>query len=137
MLIGRFRSLLAFLLDRRWQRAANGGKQHFMAKRPRKSETDSTDREGREIVRVAFRLHGPELQQVREVREMLSLNSELDAARYLMQRGLEAMTPVLTSRRSQAKMAQSVDVEKIVQAMGDPNSDFVKMMRTIADEKKG
>lgn len=42
----------------------------------------------KEVVRVTFRLHGPELQQVREVREMLSLNSELDAARYIMQRGL-------------------------------------------------
>ena len=71
----------------------------------------------KEIVRVTFRLHGPELEQVREVRDMLSLNAELDAARYLMQRGLEAMTPILTSRRSQNKMAQGVSADQIMAAM--------------------
>lgn len=77
-----------------------------MAKKPSK-----------EIVRVTFRLHGPELEQIREVRDMLSLNAELDAARYLMQRGLEAMTPILTSRRSQNKMAQGVSADQIMAAM--------------------
>lgn len=66
---------------------------------------------------MTFRLHGPELVQVREVREMLSLNSELDAARYLMQRGLEAITPSLMSRRVQSKMIEGVTPEKIVEVM--------------------
>lgn len=54
----------------------------------------------KEIVRVAFRLHGAELAQVREVQEMLNLNSELDASRYLMTRGLEAMSATLASRKA-------------------------------------
>jgi hypothetical protein len=36
---------------------------------------------GKEIVRVTFRFHGAELGQIREVQEMLSLNTEVDAAR--------------------------------------------------------
>jgi len=85
----------------------------------------------KEVVRATFRLHGPELAQVREVRDMLSLNSELDAARYLMQRGLEAMTPILTSRRSQTQMAQNVTSENIVAAM--KSVGFDKLM---AEEAK-
>jgi hypothetical protein len=81
----------------------------------------------KEIVRITFRLHGPELEQIREVRDMLSLNSELDAARYIMQRGLEAMTPILTSRRSQTKMAQGVAAESIVGAMMNSGA-FQKMI---------
>ncbi len=64
--------------------------------------------EEKDIIRATFRFHGPELAQLREIRDMLSLNSELDAARYLMQRGLEAMTATLTSRRAQTQMAQGV-----------------------------
>lgn len=48
---------------------------------------------------------------------MLSLNAELDAARYLMQRGLEAMTPTLMSRRSQSQMAQGVSAANLIEAM--------------------
>jgi hypothetical protein len=73
----------------------------------------------KELVRIAFRLHGPELDQVREVREMLSLNTELDAVRYLMQRGLEAMTATLSSRRTHAHMMKQVNTEVIVQTMLD------------------
>lgn len=79
-------------------------------------ETHETEKE---VVRVTFRLHGPELQQVREVREMLSLNSELDAARYLMQRGLEAITPTLSSRRTHAHMAKQVSTEAIMKSLMD------------------
>lgn len=71
----------------------------------------------KEIIRVTFRLHGPELEQVREVREMLSLNSELDAARYLMQRGMEAMSATLASSKASRKMASAVTSDAIVQAM--------------------
>jgi hypothetical protein len=71
----------------------------------------------KEIVRVTFRFHGPELEQIREVRDMLSLNTEVDAARYLMQRGLEAMTSSLTSRRVQSKMGQGVNPEEIIKKM--------------------
>jgi hypothetical protein len=77
----------------------------------------------KEVVRVTFRFHGAELGQIREVRDMLSLNNEVDAARYLMQRGLEAMTATLTSRRSQNLMAQQVNGEammkQLVAAMAD------------------
>lgn len=48
---------------------------------------------------------------------MLSLNSELDAARYLMQRGLEAMTPTLSSRRTHAHMSKQVSTEAILKTM--------------------
>lgn len=71
----------------------------------------------KEIIRVTFRFHGPELEQVREVRDMLSLNSEADAARYLIQRGLEAITATLTSRRVQTNMAKMVNPEVIVKTM--------------------
>lgn len=84
-----------------------------MPDKPRKSLPQ------KEIVRVTFRLHGPELEQMREVRDMLSLNSELDAARYLMQRGLEAMTPTLSSRRTHAHMAKQVSTEAILKTMMD------------------
>lgn len=73
--------------------------------------------EPKEVVRVTFRLHGPELEQVREVREMLSLNAELDAARYLMQRGLEAMSSTLASRRASKNMAAQINPDAIVNGM--------------------
>ena len=80
-------------------------------KKPIDSSTD------KEVVRVTFRLHGPELEQVREVREMLSLNSELDAARYLMQRGMEALSASLASRKASRNMAAQVSTDAIVKAM--------------------
>lgn len=70
----------------------------------------------KEVVRIAFRLHGPELESVREVREMLSLNSELDATRYLMQRGLEAMSATLASRKASRNMAAQVNAEALFKA---------------------
>lgn len=85
----------------------------------KKTKHEPTIVESKEVVRVAFRLHGPELEQIREVREMLSLNSELDAARYLMQRGLEAITPTLSSRRTHAHMAKQVSTEAILKTMMD------------------
>jgi hypothetical protein len=87
-----------------------------------------TKKPAKEIIRVTFRLHGPELAQVRDVREMLSLNSELDAARYLMQRGLEAMTPILSSRRSQEKMAQGVSADKVFAALKTSGIDVGKLL---------
>lgn len=48
---------------------------------------------------------------------MLSLNSELDAARYLMQRGLEVMSATLASRKASSKMASQVTTEAIVREM--------------------
>lgn len=82
-----------------------------------KKKNISKDETGKEVVRVAFRFHGPELAQIRDVRDMLSLNSEVDAARYLMQRGLEAMTSTLTSRRVQSQMTKGVNAETIVKQM--------------------
>jgi len=80
-------------------------------------KTTSAKTEEKDIIRATFRFHGPELEQLREIRDMLSLNSELDAARYLMQRGLEAMTATLTSRRTQVQMAKGVNAEEIVKQM--------------------
>ena len=91
----------------------------------------------KEVVRVTFRFHGAELQQIREVQEMLSLNSEVDAARHLILRGLEAMMPVLMSRRAQTKMAQSVNPDQIVQAMGAKNLDFAKLFQGMEEKEKG
>lgn len=88
-----------------------------MAKKIKNSISMELSDPEKEVVRITFRLHGPELVQVREVKEMLSLNSELDAARYIMQRGLEAMGATLASRRSTAKMAASVDPEKMMEQM--------------------
>lgn len=82
-----------------------------------KAKPVSKEEESREVVRATFRLHGPELQQVREVQEMLSLNSELDAARYLMQRGLEAMSATLASRKASKAMTGAVTPEAIVREM--------------------
>jgi len=84
---------------------------------------------GKEVVRVTFRLHGPELVQIRDVREMLSLNSELDAARYLMQRGLEAMSATLASRRASAVMSAKVDPGSIL-------GELVKLGVFSAEEAK-
>lgn len=80
-------------------------------------KTTSAKTQNKDIIRATFRFHGPELEQLREIRDMLSLNSELDAARYLMQRGLEAMTATLTSRRTQAQMAQGVNAEALIKQM--------------------
>mgnify|MGYP000848954577 CR=1 FL=1 len=88
-----------------------------MAKKMSKKETPVES--SNDLVRVTFRFHGPELQQIREVRDMLSLNSEVDAARYLMQRGLEAMTSTLVSRRAQTQMAGQVNAEKLVELMAE------------------
>jgi ribosomal protein S12 len=71
----------------------------------------------KEIVRVTFRFHGPELGQIREVRDMLSLNSEVDAARYLIQRGLETMSSTLTNRRMQTEIVKKVSAEELIKAM--------------------
>lgn len=99
--------LLASIVDSKASFVADGD----MAK---KSRTVTAPDTSKEIVRVTFRFHGSELGQIREVRDMLSMNSEVDAARYLMQRGLEAMTSTLTSRRAQGQMAQQVNGEALV-----------------------
>lgn len=82
-----------------------------------KRQTTKAIANDKEVVRVTFRLHGPELDQIRDVRDMLSLNAELDAARYLMQRGLEAMSATLASRKATKNMAAQVTTDAIVQAM--------------------
>lgn len=89
----------------------------FVEKFRMAKKTSSSPSKEKEVVRATFRFYGAELSQLREICDMLSLNSELDAARYLMQRGLEAMTATLTSRRTQAQMAQSVNAEAIIKQM--------------------
>lgn len=87
----------------------------LMAKKQIKSKTVEMGGVQKDVVRATFRLHGAELRQIREVQEMLSLNSELDAARYLMQRGLEVMSATLASRRSSTRVADAVSVDKIAE----------------------
>jgi len=88
-------------------------------KKPTAAVSSPESEPGKEVVRVTFRLHGAELEQMREVRDMLSLNSELDAARYLMQRGLEAMSSTLASRKASKLMAAAVNPAAITQGMVD------------------
>jgi len=71
----------------------------------------------KEVVRVAFRFHGAELLQIREVRDMVSLNSELDAVRYLMQRGLEAISGQLGTRRLTTKLMDTMTPERMLTAV--------------------
>jgi hypothetical protein len=71
----------------------------------------------KELVRCTLRLSGPELSQVREVRDLLSLNTELDATRYLMQRGLEAMSAQLGSMRMLRKMEASYSPQEMLPFM--------------------
>ena len=87
---------------------------------PKKSKSPSD----KEVVRITFRLHGAELEQLRQVRDMLSLNAELDAARYLMQRGLEAMSATLASRNASNSMVAKIDTTAMVKEMAEV---FAKM----------
>ena len=84
---------------------------------PKKKPAIPAPDAGKEVLRVTFRFHGPELVKIREVREMLSLNTEVDAARYLMQRGLEVITATLTSYRVQGQMRQEVNATALIEQM--------------------
>ena len=64
-----------------------------------------------------MRLHGAELAQIREVCELLSLNAEVDGCRYLMQRGLEALSPQLGARRMQRKMERNFSPQEMLPFM--------------------
>lgn len=68
----------------------------------------------KELVRCTLRLSGPELAQVREVQELLSLNAEVDACRYLMQRGLEAISGSLGNRRLIRKMETAYSPQELL-----------------------
>ncbi|HVU16258.1 MAG TPA: hypothetical protein VHD32_05010 [Candidatus Didemnitutus sp.] len=81
------------------------------------SKLEHTHLHENEVVRVTFRLHGAELAQVREVRDMISLNSELDSARYIFHRGLEAMASQLASRRASGQMAAQVNMAAMMEHM--------------------
>jgi len=71
----------------------------------------------KQLVRCTMRLHGAELAQIREVCELLSLNAEVDGCRYLMQRGLEALSPLLGARRMQRKMEQNFSPQEMLPFM--------------------
>jgi hypothetical protein len=71
----------------------------------------------KELVRCTLRLSGPELSQVREVQDLLSLNTELDATRYLMQRGLEAISAHLGTRRMLRKMESAYSPQEMLPFM--------------------
>lgn len=71
----------------------------------------------KELVRCTMRLSGAELTQVREVRDLLSLNAEVDACRYLMQRGLEALSGALANRRLMKKMETTFSPQEMLPFM--------------------
>ena len=71
----------------------------------------------KQLVRCTMRLHGAELAQIREVCELLSLNAEVDGCRYLMQRGLEVLSPQLGVRRMQRKMEQTFSPQEMLPFM--------------------
>ena len=80
----------------------------------------------KQLVRCTMRLHGPELAQIREVCELLSLNAEVDGCRYLMLRGLEALSPQLGARRMQRKMEQNFSPQ-----------EMLPFMKQVANEAQG
>lgn len=71
----------------------------------------------KELVRCTMRLSGAELAQVREVRDLLSLNAEVDACRYLMQRGLEALSGPLGNRRLVKRMETNFSPQEMLPFM--------------------
>ena len=100
------------------QTVTNSDSRHlFWYAKKQQSQSVATLVPDKEIVRVTFRPHGPELAQVREVRDMLSLNSELDAARYLMQRGLEAISATLASHNASESMASQINAQAVLEQM--------------------
>lgn len=66
---------------------------------------------------------------------MLNLNTENEAARYLMRRGLEVMQATLTSRRVQERMAENITAEAMIKAM--LGQGFEPDMEQIKQLKKG
>jgi len=84
----------------------------------------------KQLVRCTMRLHGAELAQIREVCELLSLNAEVDGCRYLMQRGLEALSPQLGARRMQRKMEQTFS--KMEQTFSP--QEMLPFMKQVANE---
>lgn len=57
-----------------------------------------------ESTRVGFRASGRFLEQLREVQQLLGLNTPSEAVYYLTQRGLEQLTTPLASQRALKEM---------------------------------
>lgn len=57
-----------------------------------------------DVVRVHMAWKGAELASIQEVRDLVSLNDEASTIRYLVTRGIEAMTPQLANRRMIRKL---------------------------------
>lgn len=57
-----------------------------------------------ETLRVNMAWKGDELANLRECQALLRLNDEASTVRYLVARGMEAMSPALGNRRLVAKM---------------------------------
>lgn len=55
-------------------------------------------------VRVNFRIKGPFLDHVHDVMDLCGLGNETEAVRYLAQRGLEALSGQLQTRRLMRRM---------------------------------
>lgn len=50
-------------------------------------------------IRISFRVRGAQLAQLRDVQEIMGLNTPGEAHQYLAQRGLEAISPQLLARK--------------------------------------
>lgn len=68
-------------------------------------------------MRLNLRASGDFLERLREVRELCSLDSESAAARYLINRGLEAMTAQLQTLRLYRKMEAQFSPQELLPFM--------------------
>lgn len=67
-----------------------------------------------EVVRVNFRVRGEFLERLREVRELCALTSESEAARYLVNRGFEAMNAQLQVLRLYRRLEREFSPQELL-----------------------
>lgn len=97
-------------------------KSHRMEKKPELTTT------GVETLRIGIRLTGRLLETIRETQELLGLHDEPATVRYLMTRGMEAMSEKLRAKRLFDRM----------QAQFSPQEVFGFMQeKGLLDDEKG
>ena len=70
-----------------------------------------------ESIRIGLRLSGALLEGTRDVRDMCGLNDETAAARYLVSRGLEALSNQLRAKRLMDKMEEHYTPQQMLDFM--------------------
>jgi hypothetical protein len=65
-------------------------------------------------IRISFRVRGKQLAQIRDVQELLALNTPGDAYQYLAQRGLEALSAQIQARTVIKKFAGLASAEQML-----------------------